>query len=110
MKGLDKYIKRHGRHITPELAKAIYGSKWDSSEVERTAQKYVYYNVNGTTLGDMVYISNMLYTYQRWNKRKCIKYTLSKAEDYYNGKEYAFRHLIYFLKSGDLSIDFSLYI
>ena len=56
MKGLDRYIAKHGRHFTLELAMDITGEKWNPSKIEKEAQKYVYYNVTGSTRGDMVYM------------------------------------------------------
>ena len=56
MKGLDRYIAKHGKHFTLELAMDITGEKWNPSKIEKETQKYVYYNVTGSTRGDMVYM------------------------------------------------------
>lgn len=58
MKGLRKYIRKHGRHFTEELAYEAAGRKYNARQVEKAAQKKVYYNVTGSTLGDMVYLTN----------------------------------------------------
>ena len=57
MKGLDKYIEKHGRHFTVELAERLYGN-WSADRVYNYLQKKIYYNVSGSTLGDMTYIFN----------------------------------------------------
>lgn len=110
MRGLNKYIRKYGRHINLKLADVLYNSKWNASDIEKTTQEYVYYNVTSTTLGDMVYITNMVHYHKGWNKRKCIKHTLSIVEDYPEGKEYAFTHLLTILKLSNQKVDFSKYI
>lgn len=47
MKGLRKYITKHGRHFTPELAAKVLDCKWNASEVEIASDRVVYYNVSG---------------------------------------------------------------
>lgn len=76
MKGLVEYIKVHGRHFTVELAEDVTGGKWPSKEVERQAQGKVYYNVSGSTLGDMVYLIDMFHKYIHHHKR-CMSLMLS---------------------------------
>lgn len=56
MKGLRKYIAKHGRHFTPELAAKVLDCKWNASEVEIASDRVVYYNVSGATLGDIVFL------------------------------------------------------
>lgn len=58
MKGLKRYIKKHGRHFTEELALSVTNGRWRSSEVMEKAQSMVYYNVTGSTVGDMVFLAN----------------------------------------------------
>lgn len=72
MKGLEEYIKVHGRHFTEELAKDVTDRKWNTARVISSAQKKAYYNVTGSTSGDMVYLMDMFcyflsdqYTYSR---------------------------------------------
>ena len=74
MKGLGKYIAKHGRHFTPELAVKVLDCKWNASEVERASDRVVYYNVSGATLGDIVFLTNLFSC--SFSKRKCIKYAL----------------------------------
>lgn len=83
MKGLREYIRKHGRHFTEELAYKVAGKKYDAAQVERAAQKRVYYNVTGSTLGDMVYLTNN--TYNGWGFTTIsgnISYTLYFVGNY----------------------------
>lgn len=61
MKGLDRYIKKHGKHFTEKLASDVTLRKWDSSKIQKAAQKRVYYNVTGSTSGDMMYLMDMFH-------------------------------------------------
>lgn len=87
MKGLNEYIKKHGKHFTEPLAHDVSGNKFSADQVKKAAQKKVYYNVTGSTLGDMVYLTNM--TYNDWKYRtvdRCIIYTLYIIGEYkYHG-------------------------
>ena len=58
MKGLEEYIKKHGRHFTEELAHDVMGRYWTFEDIEASLQKKVYYNVSGCTSGDIVYYAN----------------------------------------------------
>ena len=83
MKGLEEYIKVHGRHFTEQLALAVTDGRWDGVKVERAAQRKVYYNVTGSTLGDMVWLTNEVW--DNWNYRTihgAINYVLYIVEDY----------------------------
>ena len=59
MNGLDRYIRKHGKHFTEELAFKVSGCKWSGRQIEKSAQKKVYYNVTGSTIGDMVYLMTL---------------------------------------------------
>lgn len=63
MKGLKEYVEKHGKHFTEELAGAVSKRKWNASKVVRDSQKKVYYNVTGSTVGDMVYMMDMFWYY-----------------------------------------------
>ena len=58
MKGLRKYIKKHGKHFTEELAISITSGRISPFEVMEMAQNIVYYNVTGSTDGDIVFLAN----------------------------------------------------
>ena len=58
MKGLRKYIKKHGKHFTEQLAMSVTSGKWSPSEIMEKAQSMVYYNVTGSTVGDIVFLTN----------------------------------------------------
>ena len=80
MKGLEEYISKHGNHFTKELASKVTDERWDSSKLERDAQKYIYYNVTGSTVGDMVYLMTIGDSCQPYNKK--VKTMLSWIQDY----------------------------
>ena len=87
MKGLEKYIAKHGRHFTPELAAKVIKCKWNVLQVESASERVVYYNVSEATLGDIVFLTN-LFSYN-FSKRRCIKYALEIVGDV-NTNDYAF--------------------
>lgn len=103
MKGLRKYIARHGRHFTVELAMDVIDCKWNADEVRRASEALVYYNVSRATLGDMVFLAN-LFAYDL-PKRKCIRYAL----DMVGNVEAEGRAFCAWLRSDD-NIDLSRYI
>ncbi len=109
MKGLEKYIGKHGKHITSELASDILKYKWNSSEVNSMAQKIVYYNVTDATSEDMTYMVNAFYADNKWPKNICVKYALSIIGNYKIGIGYAFEHLLNKLYTKGIEIDFSKY-
>jgi hypothetical protein len=80
MKGLEEYISKHGRHFTEELASYVTEGRWNPSKVERDAQRHVYYNVTGSTPGDMVYLMTFWKEDMPYNRK--IKVMLSWVEDY----------------------------
>ena len=77
MKGLEKYISKHGRHFTERLAIAAIDSRWSSLEIEKSSEEMVYYNVSEATLGDIIFL---VHKYKENNcyatKKKCLKYAL----------------------------------
>lgn len=81
MKGLKEYIRKHGIHFTEQLAMDVTRRKWNPSKVEKDAQKKVYYNVTGSTRGDMVYLMDMFYCFQ-YTEGKCINLMLKWVGDY----------------------------
>lgn len=84
MKGLEEYIKKHGEHFTEKLALDVSEKKWNPSKIEKDAQKRVYYNVTGSTSGDMVYLMDMFHHHlsDQYTKGKCINLMLSWVGDY----------------------------
>ena len=89
MKGLKEYIRKHGRHFTEELAyDAALSRKWNKKQVEDAIQKKVWYNVTGSTIGDIIYLVNECYddenTFGYGRKNRCINYTLAFVGDYRN--------------------------
>jgi hypothetical protein len=88
MNGLDRYIRKHGKHFTEKLAYKVAGRRWSGRQIEKAAQRKVYYNVTGSTLGDMIYLTNE--ASNRWNipiLYTCAKFTLYRIgnHQYYGG-------------------------
>jgi len=85
MKGLRQYIRKHGKHFTEELAMTVTKGKWNSSEIMEKAESMVYYNVTGSTIGDIVFLTNYAgnegTSFHR-TKHNCIRHALHIIEDY----------------------------
>ena len=84
MKGLQQYIEKHGKHFTVELAEAAIKPKWSSEDIEKAANKKVYYNVTESTMGDIIFLVNLIY-YCDWmpfTKNDCIDFALSYVGDF----------------------------
>jgi hypothetical protein len=109
IKGLYRYIRKHGRHLTEELAYNAVSCLWDSAQVQESAQKKVYYNVTSATSGDMMYIVNYLRD-SITPKSTCINKMLSIIEDYKEGKNAAFNIFLKNLRSGRKNFDLRKYI
>ena len=89
MKGLEEYIKVHGRHFTEELAYDVsLSKKWNKRQIEDVIQRKVWYNVTGSTMGDIVYLINRYYDDKDFigygKKSKCVTYTLLYIGDFRN--------------------------
>ena len=85
MRGLRQYIKKHGRHFTEELAMTVTNGRWDSSEIMEKAESMVYYNVTGSTVGDIVFLTNYAKdTGKSFYKTKynCVKFALCIVGEY----------------------------
>lgn len=83
MKGLEAYLKKYGKHFTEKLAMSITEGRWNGTKVRKAAQKKVYYNVIGFTIGDMVYLTNVTSTEWKYPSiGKSINYTLYVMGDY----------------------------
>lgn len=110
MKGIKEYIKKHGRHFTEELAYEVVGTKWKIDKIQDILSTMVWYNVNGTTSGDIIYIVNTMHKEYCpvFNIRGVCKMVAEFASDYNLGKEFAFNNWL--LRSSKENIDLSLYI
>ena len=85
MKGLRKYIKKHGKHFTEKLAMAVTNGWWDSSQIMEKAQSMVYYNVTGSTVGDIVFLANFVKDTGKpfyKTKHNCVRFALCIVEEY----------------------------
>lgn len=111
MKGLKEYIRKHGKHFTEKLAYKVVGKRWSGKQIERAAQKKVYYNVTGSTLGDMIYLTNEVSS--KWDipaLYTCTKFTLYIIGDYeYHGGK-VFTSWLEELEEMGISFDFTPYI
>lgn len=85
MKGLGKYIKKYGKHFTEQLAMSVTSGRWDSSEIMKKAEDMVYYNVTGSTVGDIVFLANYAKDTGRAfykSKHNCVKFALKIVGEY----------------------------
>ena len=85
MKGLRQYIRKHGRHFTEELAMSATKGKWDREDIIDKVESYVYYNVTGSTVGDIVFLVNFAKDSGRSflkTKRQCIRFALRIVGEY----------------------------
>lgn len=111
MKGLEQYIRKHGNHFTKELALKVTGDRWSSYDIERAAQKRVYYNVTKSTIGDMIYLADMVCNRpsQRVRLNKGIKEVLCWVQDYKrSGSPFCIWLTVIFVEKEDF--DFTPYI
>lgn len=79
MKGLRKYMAKHGHHFTVELAMKVIDCKWEAESITKACDRVVYYNVSEATLGDMVFLANLFS--DSFPKRICIRYALEIIGD-----------------------------
>lgn len=100
MNGLRKYMAKHGRHFTLELAVKVLDCKWNVSEIEKAFDRVVYYNVSEATLGDIVFLVN-LFSYSL-PKQECIRYALNIVGDI-NTNGYAFN--VWLLSNEDIDLN-----
>lgn len=98
MKGLRKYIAKHGRHLTEQLAMDVLECRWNIPEVVKATESRVYYNVSEATLGDIVLMVNHFNScFIGANKYDCVKWALSKVGDV-NTKAMLLRSLLKTIK------------
>lgn len=114
MKGVEKYLKKHGYHFTKELVEDVIPLKWDVDSIMESAQKKVYYNVTGATSGDMAYLAHWLYNSKGWpqahDKKSCVNWTLWFIGDYDNHIDYFFCMWLSDLSKSKKKFDFTPYI
>lgn len=105
MKGLRQYIRKHGKHFTEELAMNATKGRWNPSEIMEKAESMVYYNVTGSTVGDIVFLANYVKdTGKSFYKTKynCVRFALCIVG------EYALRDGVIFEKWTGENKDFDL--
>ena len=113
MKGVMEYIDKHGNHFTRQLVEDIMPLKWNVDDIMDSAQKRVYYNVTGSTDGDMAYITQWLYDTDGWpktdNKTGCINRMLWFIGNYEVGT-YFFCSWLFKTAKEKKDFDFTPYI
>lgn len=85
MKGLRRYIRKHGKHFTEELAINATKGKWDIGDIIDKIESYAYYNVTGSTVGDIVFLVNFAKDSGRSflkTKHQCIRFALCIIGEY----------------------------
>lgn len=85
MKGLKAYTKKHGKHFTEKLAASATSGKWSPSEIMQEAQGMVYYNVTGSTVGDIVFLANYAKDTGKpfyRTKHNCVRFALCIIGEY----------------------------
>lgn len=85
MKGLRQYIRKHGKHFTEELAMTVTNGRWNPSEIMEKAESIVYYNVTGSTVGDIVFLVNYAKDTGKpfyRTKHSCVKFALCIVGEY----------------------------
>lgn len=107
MKGLKEYVEKHGRHFTEELASDVTNRRWNPSKIKKDAQRHVYYNVTGSTLGDMIYLMTVGEEKMSYNKK--VKTMLSLVGDY-NKTDSPFLMWLTIMTVKNKSFDFTPYI
>ena len=85
MKGLRQYIRKHGKHFTEDLALDATNGKWNKDDIIALVETQVYYNVTGSTIGDIVFLANFAKDSGRMflrTKHQCIKFALCIVGEY----------------------------
>lgn len=111
MKGLQKYLRKHGSHFTIKLAEDVNGRNFTFSIVDRYLSTMVWYNVSNSTIGDIIYLSGAAYSsmIKCPSRRECVKYALSVVGDV-NGEDLAFASWLGALLIKDIEFDFREYV
>lgn len=114
MKGLNKYLRKHGYHFTKELVENAIPLRWDVDSIMEAAQKKVYYNVTGATSGDMAYLAHWLYDNDGWpqahDKKSCVDWTLWFIGDFDKHISYFFVTWLSYIVKDKRKFDFTPYI
>lgn len=114
MKGLRRYLEKHGYHFTKELVEDAVSLKWDVDSIMTSAQKKVYYNVTGATSGDIAYLAHWLYSNDGWpqahDKKSCVNWTLWFIGDCNKHISYFFVTWLSKIARNKEEIDFTPYI
>lgn len=81
MKGFEEYVQKHGNHFTEQLVDKVIDIKWNAEKVKKAADSKVYYNVTESSLGDIVFLTNLMGTVSTLNR--AVDYALSVVSNYY---------------------------
>ena len=85
MKGLKQYIRKHGKHFTEELALGATNGKWTKDDLVDLVESQVYYNVTGSTFGDIVFLVNYAKDSGKSffkTKHQCVRFALGIIGEY----------------------------
>lgn len=113
IKGLRKYVKKHGKHFTEELAYSAIPCLWDLEDVQLATQRKVYYNVTSATLGDMMYLMNYEYLSterKHLSKNDAVDRTLAIVQDFKKGRGKAFKTFLSCLRQNKTRFNFLKYV
>ena len=105
MKGLNKYLRKHGYHFTEGLVKEVIPIVWDFSEIAKVIQDKVWYNCWSATRGDMLFLVNYFHL-QAYSKRERINMMLACVGNY-SHKDLVFKD---WLDEGSEVEDIGVYI
>lgn len=113
MKGVNKYIKKYGRHFTEKLATDAVKCRWNIGEINKTLNKKVWYNVSEATTGDILFLTNLAGSFGKCfsidSKSKCVDFALAIVGNVeHNG--IAFETWLSIMKKVGKDFDFSGYI
>lgn len=85
MKGLRQYIRKHGKHFTEKLAMSATKGNWSKEDIMDKVEAQVYYNVTGSTVGDIVFLVNFAKDSGKASlktKHQCIRFALYVVGEY----------------------------
>lgn len=110
LKGLNEYTGKYGRHFTVQLAESAVPCRWKADRIGEVLQRKVYYNVTGSTEGDIVYLTNMAYRSGVGSLDKCLDFTIEVIGNYAFSEGYTFCCWVYMMSFQGNDIDFTKYI
>lgn len=112
MRGLSEYIEKHGMHFTYKLAVKVLKLNglmfWRPSVIKKNLCKVVWYNVDSSTEGDIIYIVNTCP--HSGSLSRAIRLSVILLQDVNKGGKMLFRDFINKLETAGSDFDFTPYI